>query len=79
MRQEGPWGSLFREPQHKFSLLVERPQGRDQGFGAGREGHLSGHLLGLCWVEFWGQAAVPWNEAGLCGSLKRDPRGPTIR
>jgi hypothetical protein len=36
------------------SKLVERPQGRDQGRGAGREGHLraNGHLLGLCWVEF---------------------------
>jgi dihydroxyacid dehydratase/phosphogluconate dehydratase len=29
IKEKGPWGSLFREPQHKFYLLVERPQGRD--------------------------------------------------
>jgi hypothetical protein len=68
-------GVSFRESQHNSSKLVERPHGRDQGPGAGREGYLraSGHLLGLCSEEFWSQAAVPWNEAGLCGSLKETP------
>jgi hypothetical protein len=34
---------------------------------------------GLCWVEFQDQAAVRWNEVGLCGPLKRDPHDPPIR
>jgi hypothetical protein len=38
----------------------------------------SGNLLGLCSKELWSQAAVRWNEAGLCGPLKRDPHDPPI-
>jgi hypothetical protein len=34
---------------------------------------------GLCSKEFCSQAAVRWNEAGLCGPLKRDPHDPPIR
>jgi hypothetical protein len=68
-------GVSFRSRNTNSSKLVERPQGRDQGLGTGREGYLraSGHLLGLCWVGFQGPTAVLWNEAGFCGLLKQTP------
>jgi hypothetical protein len=34
---------------------------------------------GLCCEEYQGHTAVPRSEGGLCGLLKRDPHGPTIR
>jgi hypothetical protein len=55
IRQDGPWGSLFKKPHHKnYTKLVERPLGLEQGWGAGREGNLfyEGSLLGLSWAEF---------------------------
>ena len=59
---------------------MERPLCLEQGRGAGREGDFffEGSLLGLSWAEFQCQPAVRWNEAGLCGFLKRDPHDPTI-
>jgi hypothetical protein len=72
-------GGLFSESRNtSFLCSSNAPKAVIRGSSAGREGHLraSGHLLGLCWVEFQDQAAVPWNEAGLCGTLKRDPHGP---
>ena len=68
-------GGLFRRPQHNFQSSWNAPKPVIRGLLPGRKGYLraSGHLLGLCWVEFQGQAAVPWNEAGFCGSLKRPP------
>jgi hypothetical protein len=39
---------------------------------------VAGPLLGLCWEEFQGQAAVPWNETGFWGLLKETPTAPTM-
>jgi hypothetical protein len=74
-------GVSFRRPQHKFSKLVERPLGSAQRLGAGREGDRcsAGPLLGLCWEEFQGQAAVPWNETGFWGLLKETPTAQAMR
>jgi hypothetical protein len=56
------------------------PKAVIRGLVQAEEGYLraSGNLLGLCSKELWSQAAVRWNEAGLCGPLKRDPHDPPI-
>ena len=59
----------------RSAVQADPPASPERLAMAGREGHLraNGHLLGLCWVEFQDQAAVRWNDAGFCGSLKRPP------
>ena len=61
-------GSLSEDRNTNSSLLVERPQTRNRGLGAGRKDERCNRdlLLGLSCNEFQGLTAVPWNEARLC-------------
>ena len=68
-------GVSFKAATQNSSQVVERPLSLIQEPRTGREGSLCSGVtrMGLAWAEFWGQAAVQSNEAGLCDFLKETP------